>query len=98
MIRAACVARRQRRHADAPEWLHPRTEDGRHRLVLLQIDAPDRARAVVDVEVGREVRVRWRRRILRWSRCRAGRCRAAATTAPGATRAPAAEDLLHVEA
>ena len=51
MVRAARVADRQRRHPEVRERLHPRLKDRRDGLVALQIDAANRAGAVVDVEV-----------------------------------------------
>ena len=55
MVRAARVAGIDVRHADRLERLHPLAEDRRHGLVLLQVDAADRAGPVVDVEVRREL-------------------------------------------
>ena len=54
VIRAAGVADRQRRHAEVVERLHPLLEDRRDGLVALQVDAANRAGAVVDVEVAGE--------------------------------------------
>src|SRR4029079_15062037 len=47
----------QRGHADAAERLHPLAEDRSDGVVLLQVDAADRAGAVVDVEVAGDLRV-----------------------------------------
>src|SRR6185503_21092682 len=57
VIGAAGVADGQRGHADAAERLHPLAEDRGDGVVLLQVDAADRAGAVVDVEVAGELRV-----------------------------------------
>ena len=57
MVGAAGVADRQRGHPEVLERLHPRLEDRRDRFVPLQVDAADRAGAVVDVEVAGELRV-----------------------------------------
>src|SRR5262245_59994747 len=52
MIRAARVREREGFRAEVLEWLQPTAEERSRRLVALQIDAADFARAVVEVEVG----------------------------------------------
>ena len=44
-------------HADVVERLHPRLEDRRDGFVALEVDAANRAGAVVDVEVAGELGV-----------------------------------------
>src|SRR5258706_10346837 len=57
MVGAARVAQRDGVGAQVPERLEPRLEDRTHRRVLLTIDAANPARAVVEVEVGGELRM-----------------------------------------
>src|SRR5207244_6385650 len=57
MIGSTGVANAQRRHPQVPERLQPCLKDRRHGFVALQIDASNRAGAIVQVEVARKFRM-----------------------------------------
>src|SRR5437867_12829327 len=51
MIRSTRVANSQRGHAQILERLHPRLKNRRDGFVALEVDAPDGARAIIDIEI-----------------------------------------------
>src|SRR5689334_19971414 len=57
MIGAAGVADRDGGSAEVLKWCKPRLEHRAHHVVVLQVDAADLARAVVQVEIARQFRV-----------------------------------------
>src|SRR3954464_14002612 len=58
MVRSACIAQSNRTNAQIAEWTDQRAlEKWPRRIVVLQVDAPDAAAAVIEIEVSRALGV-----------------------------------------